>query len=360
MAKLLQGLPSKYRGVATIWRNKAIADQKMADLCAMLEHEEAAQDIEDEELSKTAQEVLHVRNEDLKKVKKNKSQKQTKSNEGCCYNCNGLDYYARDCRKPKMKLNESNKFASNKSEVMSVENRNVNVDQWVADTGAPAHITGRRDLFTTFKQFNQTFQLADGSTAEIKGTGEIMLNCLVLGKWKPVTLKDVVYIPDWKKNLFSLGSAERFGTKVSIQNGIMLIRKGDNVVAMAKRANNNTFRMKMRIQSSIQGEANVVADVQTWHERLGHISIKAMREMAKQKLLDGVQIPDSVQLHCEGCGLGKNYRRSFKTTKEKPQVKPGEVIHTDICGSWKSPSFSGKKYFILFKDETTVFDSYSS
>ncbi|CAL1678247.1 unnamed protein product [Lasius platythorax] len=47
MAKLLQGLPNKYRGVATIWRNKPEAQQNIDDLCSMLEHEEAAEDFGD-------------------------------------------------------------------------------------------------------------------------------------------------------------------------------------------------------------------------------------------------------------------------------------------------------------------------
>lgn len=69
MAKLLQELPIKYRSVATIWR-KSETDKKLSELCAMLEHEEAAQDADDIVVAKM--EALNVKRETSKK----KSQQQ--------------------------------------------------------------------------------------------------------------------------------------------------------------------------------------------------------------------------------------------------------------------------------------------
>ncbi|KMQ88616.1 proto-oncogene tyrosine-protein kinase ros [Lasius niger] len=62
MAKLLQGLPNKYRGVATIWRYKPEAQQNIDDLCSMLEHEEAAEDFGDvsQPTENASMDALHV------------------------------------------------------------------------------------------------------------------------------------------------------------------------------------------------------------------------------------------------------------------------------------------------------------
>jgi len=73
MAKLLQGLPAKYRSVATIWRNKSETDQKLSELCAMLEHEEA------DDLVTTKMEALDVKQEIRKKKLQHKKASLTKS-----------------------------------------------------------------------------------------------------------------------------------------------------------------------------------------------------------------------------------------------------------------------------------------
>ncbi|KAH0815970.1 hypothetical protein GEV33_006820 [Tenebrio molitor] len=55
---------------------------------------------------------------------------------------------------------------------------------------------------------------------------------------------------------------------------------------------------------------------------------------------------------CEGCIYGKTHRLPFgiraKTTK------PGERVHTDVCGPFQE-SMSWFKYFVLFKDDYTKF-----
>ncbi|EZA50325.1 hypothetical protein X777_11268 [Ooceraea biroi] len=73
MAKLLQGLPAKYRSVATIWCNKSEKDQHLHELCAMLEHEEAAQDADD--LATAKMEALNVKQDNKKKTQHKKTLK---------------------------------------------------------------------------------------------------------------------------------------------------------------------------------------------------------------------------------------------------------------------------------------------
>lgn len=35
--------------------------------------------------------------------------------------------------------------------------------------------------------------------------------------------------------------------------------------------------------------------------------------------------------------------------------KPGDVIHSDVCGSMNIESFSGSRYFVLFKDAANAY-----
>jgi hypothetical protein len=45
----------------------------------------------------------------------------------------------------------------------------------------------------------------------------------------------------------------------------------------------------------------------------------------------------------------------FKKAETKRKIKPGEVIHTDICGPMSVESLGGSKYFVTFKDEASGF-----
>jgi hypothetical protein len=48
--------------------------------------------------------------------------------------------------------------------------------------------------------------------------------------------------------------------------------------------------------------------------------------------------------------LGKQLQFSFGSTM-KHAVKTGDHIHADVCGPMQEPSFSGFRYFVVFKDD---------
>ena len=53
---------------------------------------------------------------------------------------------------------------------------------------------------------------------------------------------------------------------------------------------------------------------------------------------------------CEGCLLGKQFRKRFPKDSNSRAQKPFKLIHTDVRGLSK-PSYLGKNnYFILFTD----------
>ena len=52
---------------------------------------------------------------------------------------------------------------------------------------------------------------------------------------------------------------------------------------------------------------------------------------------------------CVDCIKSKQTKHTKKNTTRSTQLF--EIIHTDICGPFNSPSFSGEKYFITFTDD---------
>lgn len=55
---------------------------------------------------------------------------------------------------------------------------------------------------------------------------------------------------------------------------------------------------------------------------------------------------------CQGCQFGKAYKLPFKSSNRERTI-PFELIHTDLMGSTKTPSYSGCKYTMVLGDDYT-------
>ena len=66
------------------------------------------------------------------------------------------------------------------------------------------------------------------------------------------------------------------------------------------------------------------------------------------KGLPYINHPDQL---CEGCLLGKQFRKSFPKESNSRAQKPLELIHTDVCGPFKPNSLGKSNYFLLFIDD---------
>lgn len=134
----------------------------------------------------------------------------------------------------------------------------------------------------------------------------------------------------------------------------MTIIKDGDTQAIGLLQDNNLYRMLF--QTIITNEANITtsSNLRLWHKRLGHVSLKTMREMAKQNALDIGQIPHDAQLFCESCQLGKQHRLPFQNHTPRDTL-PGELIHTDVGGPMQTESIGGLRFYIIFKDDATCF-----
>ena len=81
----------------------------------------------------------------------------------------------------------------------------------------------------------------------------------------------------------------------------------------------------MLFRTVVVTEANTVSrgDLKLWHERLGHVNVKFLREMVKKDLAEGVDVSNDDGFFCEGCQYGKQHKSSFPTNARRKTV-PGE------------------------------------
>lgn len=354
MAKLLHGLPTKYHHVGTIWRSNRDPNKRIDDLCQLLFEKETSQDVSD----------LVVEVNSIKKYQKRKPNERSEKRDPASYrwdrstvkyyNCGKNGHFARECRAPKKsdKSNKAEAAKSTKEKDSNLEetchigvNLVSNSDDWIADSGASVHMTSQREIFTSFVEDQTVFSLADNSTLIVKGHGDVSVTSYVEGKVVNVRLQDVYYVPELRRNLFSVGAAQKYGVNVRTKDNQMQFWRNNKCIIVAMRTDNNLYRCAFEPMKSIEVNA-VTNDLRRWHERLGHIGISAMRELVQRGDIKGLVVPANAQINCEACEYGKAYKRSFKTVDDKVNYKPGEMIHTDVCGPMPKLSVGQKRYFV--------------
>jgi hypothetical protein len=170
-----------------------------------------------------------------------------------CRNCGIYGHWAEDCKKPKKERKEEAHYAQADVDHPSILLATVNAvhvhardvelergcatrhavhlnekkvhpadgdqdhDDWVLDTGASNHMTGRREALASLDTtVRGTVWFGDGSLVEIEGIGSVMLQSKAQGH---KVLIEVYYIPKLKSNIVSLGQLEEGGCKVVIEDG---------------------------------------------------------------------------------------------------------------------------------------------
>ncbi|GKB75211.1 copia LTR rider [Tanacetum coccineum] len=124
--------------------------------------------------------------------------------------------------------------------------------EWIMDSGGSFHMTPRRDFLFDFKEFNGgTVFLGDNRACAIMGIGKVRVQ---MKDGSSFVLENVRYIPELKRNLISLGTLDREGYTVKLQNGRVKVIKGSLMVLSGTMKGNCVYSLDSWAES---GEASV-------------------------------------------------------------------------------------------------------
>ncbi|GJY45241.1 retrovirus-related pol polyprotein from transposon TNT 1-94 [Tanacetum coccineum] len=237
-----------------------------------------------------------------------------------CYICYSEDHLKKDCPKRNKKKSTGfvKKNAGQGSGMYSEGYDNGDLFmavseerflEWIMDSGGSFHITPRRDFLFDFKEFNGGTVLLDSNRAcAIMGIGKVRVQ---MKDGSSFVLENVHYIPELKRNLISLGTLDREGYTVKLQNGRVKVIKGSLMVLSRTMKGNCVYSLDDWAES---GEASVGIQekeslAQVWHKRLGHISEAGLHELEKREVLGNIGLGKLE--FCENYVLGKLTRVSF-------------------------------------------------
>ena len=195
---------------------------------------------------------------------------------------------------------------------------------------------------------------------------------MVNSHWERRTIKKVLFIPDLRKNLFSVGQAADKGfTTTYTKHSCYLTSQGEHgrkvltgtrsnklylldmqVIMPESHANAVLAEVPMEEVKRVQHEPGKY--VRLWHKRFGHVHNVMIMHMHNYNMVNGLELGshDLPTSPCEGCAMGKNSCKTLPKETLTPRAdKPGKFFHSDVCGPMSQESYGGARYFVLFKDD---------
>ncbi len=142
------------------------------------------------------------------------------------------------------------------------------------------------------------------------GAGTVSFRSQLPGGYCTILLKDALYIPNLAANLVSLGTLQRNGAVFeSIENGVKVTLDGDELFRASFVGISGTLYhiSTVQIQSVSAYVAAVSPSLRTWHRRMAHLNLEAIRNMIRKDMVDGLSINGLHEYDhvCEGCVLGE-------------------------------------------------------
>ncbi|RDX87961.1 hypothetical protein CR513_30501, partial [Mucuna pruriens] len=184
-------------------------------------------------------------------------------------------------------------------------------------------------------------KFADNSSVTAEGIGKV----LIQGRnGQQSLIKDVLYVPQMKTNLLSLGQLLEKGYVMNMENNMMKMYDNKRkLILKVPLSKNRTF--KIGIQSGESHCFAVAVEDQNWlwHLRFGHLNFKSLSLLKKK----WDEPPKEL---CEGCLMSKHTKSSFKSNIPATKALL-EVVYSDVRGPMESVSLGGNHYFISFVDD---------
>ncbi|GJV31084.1 retrovirus-related pol polyprotein from transposon TNT 1-94 [Tanacetum coccineum] len=199
--------------------------------------------------------------------------------------------------------------------------------EWIMDSGGSFHMTPRRDFLFDFKEFNGgAVLLGNNRACVIMGIGMVRVQ---MKDGSNFVLENVSYIPELKRNLISLGTLDREGYTVKLQNGRVKVIKGS----------------LMGLSRTMKG--NCVYSLDGWAES-GEASVRFIQE--RKKFIARLWINAWVTLVKQACMNWKKERVSFGRGQHMTEGVI-DYVHADLWGPSRVESMSGCRYFLSIVDD---------
>ena len=251
-------------------------------------------------------------------------------------------------------------------------------DKWIVDSSASAPMSLRRDWFQSYHtlQVPKAVQLGNKHPIPAIGIGAISLQIhLETGGFSPVTVNNVYHVPKLHGNLLSVARFTQNGGSVKFMGNTCKLTSANGLVTATAYKHEDIYILDAKVilpesalitvldQSELNPDTALVvyrakektskADLTTWHRRLGHANMDAVRALFSKGLVLGGELIQSkgVELDvCKPCLEGKQTRSPIPKDSGISNPRVLFRIFSDVCGPMQTETYYGFRYYILHLD----------
>ena len=201
-------------------------------------------------------------------------------------------------------------------------------NEWVMDSACTFHMCPKKEWFYKLVESKVgSVRMGNNQTCEISGIGQIKLK---LHDGIVRILNVVLYVPNLKSNLISLGSLESKGFKIVMENGILKVLSGAAILLIATRRRNMYFLKGSTVVDGTTTISNTTREVASNTTRLlGHARENTLNESAKTCKLE----------FCKSSVLEKQTRIKFGHHTKGIL----DFVHKDVREPPKAASLGGRQ-----------------
>ncbi|KAF7154611.1 hypothetical protein RHSIM_Rhsim01G0080600 [Rhododendron simsii] len=230
-----------------------------------------------------------------------------------CYKCHRYGHYQSECRTNlNRQSGERTNFAEKEEEVSLLMVCHVKEEtpqnMWYLDTGCSNHMCGDKKLFSNLDEsFRNTVKFGDNSTVAVMGKGSVTIQ--PKGNLTH-TISNVLFVPNLKTNLLSVGQLQEKGYEISIKGGVCQIQDAKlGLIAQVNMMANHMFPLHLHNTNHSCFSANVRDAAWLWHFGYGHLNFGGLKTLQHKNMVIGlpqIAAPSGV---CEECVVSKQHQQ---------------------------------------------------
>ena len=390
---ILAGLPRLYHAFVTSFTNMEARLQSVDELLGRLCEEQSLINKYNksrvEEVSFAESRNKKGRDNRYESSQLNRRNSKSRANKKACYICGDESHFFFKCPKydPDYKAKRAKSVAqssmssstgpstskyekqTNKPEnIMIAEEVNLSCvpakGSWFLDTGASAHMSYERKDFFEYKPLHtpRVIKFAGDEEGLGIGIGKVRILAKVDNHTKPITLEDVIFVPNMRKKVISLSRATDRGCHGTYRGDwLTVLNSADETILVTKKFN-HLYLAEAESEECHSAEVNEDQSndkLSLWHQRMAHVNDKYL--LKTSAVVEGMTIQESNEActsfnatKCAACCLGKQTRAHAPSRTSERAQEVGQRVHVDIS-EIGTRSYDGGRYFILFKDEMSNF-----
>ncbi|GJW42232.1 retrovirus-related pol polyprotein from transposon TNT 1-94 [Tanacetum coccineum] len=324
---------------------KESCDEECSSSCS--EDEEYAMAVRD--FKRRGRFVRKPRN-DKKTFQRSRDDKNGKSDRKC-FRCEDPNHLIGECPKPPKDKNQRafvrGSWSDSSEESVCLEYAlpvDLEIDEWIKDSGCSKHMTGNRKLFSTYKAYNKgNIIFGSNLRGNIIGKGTISHGSLKIA--------NVEHVDNLGFNLLRVGQICDSKCKVIFSEKDSEIVKDGKVIGRGIRKK-SLYVMKLGTKSEDKICLSTIDENSTlWHRRLGHANMRLIQSLASKELVRNLPKLKFDQHFYDACKIGKQAYASHKAKNLVSTTRSLELLHMDLFGPFAIRIYGGNLYTLVIVDD---------